>query len=208
MRLLWKNTHKRRGFSLVELLAVIVIIGIVAAILIPVASKVRNSARRTEAASNVRQLVIGLQIYASDNKHMLPPNVRPNGTQDETWRLRVLYDEGYVTNPAVFVNPFNAQDGRRGLGQNVCGPNRDCYFSAARIVSTTWDGTHNVNTYLRVNEGTAIPVIWDQRADNENSASNQMKTADGRFGGYFGYIDGSVALLGKGDQVVKGVPGS
>ncbi|EIP98380.1 prepilin-type N-terminal cleavage/methylation domain-containing protein [Opitutaceae bacterium TAV1] len=192
------------GFTLVELLTVIAIIGILVAILIPVAGRVRNSARRTEAASNVRQLVIGLQIYATDNKQMLPANVRPNGTQDETWRLRVLYDEGYVRDPKVFVNPFNAAGGRRGLGQNVCGPNRDCYFSAARVVYITWDGTRNVSTYLRVTEGTEIPVVWDQRADNENSTSNQMKTADGRFGGYFGYIDGKVKLIGKPDPVVRG----
>ncbi len=198
-----KTSDKQRGFTIVELMVVVVITGILAAILIAVVGKVRNSARRTEAASNVRQLVIGLQIYAADHKQMLPANVRPNGAQDETWRLRALYDEGYVTNPAVFVNFFNAPEGRRGLGQNVCGPNRDCYFSASQVVSTTWDGTHNVNTYLRANEGTAIPVVWDQRADNENSTLNRMTTADGRFGGYFGYINGSVELIGKPDPVVK-----
>ncbi|MDR1282033.1 MAG: prepilin-type cleavage/methylation domain-containing protein [Opitutaceae bacterium] len=183
------------------MLAVITIIGILAAILIPVAGKVRTSARRTEAASNVRQLITGLLLYASDHKQMLPTAI----PQKEVSRLQTLYDDGYIRDTRVFINPFNAAGGRRGLGQNVFGGNRDCYFSANHLIYTAWvAGPKFANTYTRVGEGTEIPVVWDQRADNEASASNQMKTADGRFGGYFGYIDGAVKLIGKPDPVVRG----
>jgi hypothetical protein len=145
-----------------------------------------------------------LQIFASDNKQKLPPPRRPDNSLDETWRLRVLYDDGYIRDPKAFINPFNAVGGKRGLGQNIFGGNRDCYFSAAHIISTTWDGKNNVPTYLRIIEDTRVPLVWDQRAENENSSSNQMKTPDGRFGGYFGYIDGNVKLIGKPDHVIRG----
>jgi prepilin-type N-terminal cleavage/methylation domain-containing protein len=67
-------THKapRRAFTLIELLVVIAIIGILASILFPVFSQARESARRIVCASNMRQLGMGLQMYAQDHTEMLP----------------------------------------------------------------------------------------------------------------------------------------
>jgi prepilin-type processing-associated H-X9-DG protein len=57
---------------LVELLTVITIIGILAAIIIPVAGRVRNSARAAQCQSNVRQIGQFFQLFAADNKNALP----------------------------------------------------------------------------------------------------------------------------------------
>jgi prepilin-type N-terminal cleavage/methylation domain-containing protein/prepilin-type processing-associated H-X9-DG protein len=63
---------KRRGFTLIELLVVIAIIAILAAILFPVFARARENARRTSCASNLKQLGIGLMMYAQDNDETLP----------------------------------------------------------------------------------------------------------------------------------------
>ena len=55
------------GFTLVELLIVIAIIGILTSLLFPVFARVRDKARQVACISNARQIGIALQEYAEDN---------------------------------------------------------------------------------------------------------------------------------------------
>ncbi|MDR1279222.1 MAG: prepilin-type N-terminal cleavage/methylation domain-containing protein [Opitutaceae bacterium] len=71
---------KTRAFTLIELLAVIAIIGILAAIMIPVAGSVRRKAHDAVCISNLRQVFMALELYANDNKGKWPDPKSHGGT--------------------------------------------------------------------------------------------------------------------------------
>jgi prepilin-type N-terminal cleavage/methylation domain-containing protein/prepilin-type processing-associated H-X9-DG protein len=67
----------RFGFTLIELLVVIGIISVLISILLPALMAARAQARAIQCQSNVRQLVLALNVYSSQNRGYYPPNQGP-----------------------------------------------------------------------------------------------------------------------------------
>jgi prepilin-type N-terminal cleavage/methylation domain-containing protein len=63
---------KPRAFTLIELLGVIAIIAMLAALLLPVLSRAKERGRTAACLSNLHQLGIALQIYVDENHNHLP----------------------------------------------------------------------------------------------------------------------------------------
>ncbi len=64
--------RKWKGFTLIELLVVIAIIGILAAMLFPVFARARESARKIQCLSNVKNIALAFQMYFTDYDRYMP----------------------------------------------------------------------------------------------------------------------------------------
>jgi prepilin-type N-terminal cleavage/methylation domain-containing protein/prepilin-type processing-associated H-X9-DG protein len=96
------GTRASRGFTLIEILVVIAIIALLAAILFPVFARVREKARASACMSNLKQIGLGFAQYAQDYDERLPPSFPAWGTWTPSWRTAIY---PYIKNSQVYKCP-------------------------------------------------------------------------------------------------------
>lgn len=144
--LVWRRA--RGAFTLIELLTVIAIIGILAAILIPTIGRVRESARSASCSSNLRQIGTALILYAGDNRDTFPsatrsklPEESGTGTSVEWTKSlgRYLPQRGATTTAQehpVFICPSANYNGLTGTELSRT------YSATAALVGLNTSGTN------------------------------------------------------------------
>jgi len=81
---------RHRAFTLIELLVAVAIIAVLAALLFPVFAQAKESARKTDCLSNLKQLGSALLLYAADQDDAFPNTGDPYLWVGRRWRWPIL----------------------------------------------------------------------------------------------------------------------
>jgi prepilin-type processing-associated H-X9-DG protein len=96
------DRHSALAFTLVELLVVIAMIALLAALLMPALKNAHNSAKRLQCLNNIRQLAQTCMIWGDDNGDVVMASV-----VDTSWYLNRLYNDNFVPyEPGIAVSPY------------------------------------------------------------------------------------------------------
>lgn len=119
-----------KGFTLIEMLVVITVIGILAALLLPVFSDAKARAQRTACLNNLRQINVGVRMY-SDDSHDASPS--PGSAGLTVTNIGPLYS-GYKTLMKNYVGLYGASSPQDKLF--ACPA--DAFYPNSFLTNATW----------------------------------------------------------------------
>lgn len=126
---------RSRGFSLVELLTVMFIIGLLVAILVPSLNSARNAAKKTSTAQTLQAIKVGLELFKNDNGKDFQ---RTNGYPPSFAHPPIPESPFTVTESEAGRFPFNNQtppvvNGAHWLPAMLLGVDRQGYIARSAV---------------------------------------------------------------------------
>lgn len=114
-----RNSNSSKGFTLIEVLIVVAIIGIIASVVLVAVNQARANGRDAKRVQDLKQLTLALDLYYQDHG-TYPPcesggdpycgSCNPNGYTEFANALQPLVDEGYLLSiPKDPLNKANCQ---------------------------------------------------------------------------------------------------
>jgi prepilin-type N-terminal cleavage/methylation domain len=126
----------RKGMTLVELLIVIALIAVLAAINFAVLSKVRQRAYLGSCISNLRQLVLAVHMYENDWGTV--PIESPVETPEGIYGFVQQMLNPYVRDDAIFLCPADFTGGRYHYAEDALGNPMPMNFKVIRWQGREW----------------------------------------------------------------------
>jgi prepilin-type N-terminal cleavage/methylation domain-containing protein/prepilin-type processing-associated H-X9-DG protein len=195
----------RSGFTLIEILVVVAIIGILAAILFPVFARARENSRRAACMSNLKQVALAFQQYLQENDNHYPPPPTlsggvPVGGSSFGWAWTL---KEHVKNEQVFQCPSVptkvSWDNYWMNGELLSKNDADISRSANVILSGDGDDNQAPDYALGAKNSPSdctpnINCLWTAWDANDDSTTRHLGGAN------YSFADGHVKFL-KPNQV-------
>lgn len=199
-----KRTMKSlRGFTLVELLVVVVIIAILCALILPAVQSTLRNRDETAALSDMRQIGIALALYTGENSYTLPGRVKDPA--QNKWPVLL---GAYLKDSRVYAAP----------GQpNYLTLNQDPLSNARNHTSFIMNGFNDKGAYddpsvqLRINQFESLSniILFGMQFNTDNfymdfveGNENDVLKLDAYHGGSnYLYADGSSRYMTKAEYV-------
>ncbi len=147
------------GFSLVELLAVVAILGTLVSLSLPAVQSARESARRTGCANNLRQMGIGITNYEGARR-WFPPGDDAFSGRNHAWSSFILpyLDEAKTAGRIDYTLPWNDPRGNATVAELLI-PTYVCP-SGIRMFEGKQDYGGVMGSAVMLVEGGRLPSGW------------------------------------------------
>ena len=171
----------KRAFTLIELLVVIAIIAILAALLLPALARAKAKAKTTECLNDIKQVGLGLRLWANDNDSKFPwaVEIAEGGSKDSPeWVDHFRACSNELVTPKILLCPSDKDKKLVTAWPLLAGYDNVSFFAGLTAEEskpqTLLSGDGNiigggggVNLYWNQYVGSSIDATWE-RAGHES----------------------------------------